>query len=290
MIRRTLHVKQWMDQHGSLLAAHASRIALVLVLALIFRTLLHRSVDRLVRTALTGGVFRPLKDKAKGTVFDASPLLSERRRQRTETLGSVLRSAASFAVAVVAGTMILAELGLDLTPVVASAGIVGVAVAFGAQNVVRDVLTGMFMLLEDQYGVGDVIDVGAATGTVEAVTLRTTRLRDLEGTVWHVRNGEISRVGNRSQGWSRAVVDVPLPAGADVAAVRTALLSAARALAADPAFEDTLLEEPEVSGVEAFTKDGVVLRLAVTTAPAERPGVERALRERVVAALAANPS
>ncbi len=280
-----LTLREWLDQHGNSLATHTTRIALVVLLAVVLRALLHRAVNRLVRTAITGGVFQPLKERARGTVFDASPLLSERRHQRVHTLGSLLRSVASFAVALVAGTMILSDLGLDLTAVVASAGIIGVAVAFGAQNLVRDVLTGVFMLLEDQYGVGDVIDTGSATGTVEAVTLRTTRLRDVDGTVWHVRNGEITRVGNRSQGWSRALVDVPLSVTADVAAVREVLLEVARTLAEDPAFAARVLEEPEVWGLESFGKDGLVLRLAQKTAPLEQPAVERALRERVVTAL-----
>ena len=285
MIERATTFREWLDQHGNELAGHATRVLVVVVLALLVRALLHRGVNRLVRTAITGGVFRPLKERAKGTVFDASPLLSERRHQRVETLGSLLRSVASFAVAVVAGSMLLAELGLDLTPIVASAGIIGVAVAFGAQNLVKDVLTGIFMLLEDQYGVGDVVDAGTATGTVEAVSLRTTRLRDVDGTVWHLRNGEIPRVGNKSQGWSRAIVDVPLPLTADVPAVREVLVEAAHALAADPAFSEKVLEEPEVWGVESFAKDGLVLRLAQKTAPLEQWAVERELRERVLLAL-----
>jgi small conductance mechanosensitive channel len=285
VIARATDLKDWVDQHGNVLATHATRLVLVLLLALVVRALLHRAVNRLVRTAITGGVFQPLKERARGTVFDASPLLSERRHQRVETLGSILRSVCSFAVGLVTGTMVLSDLGLDLTAVVASAGILGVAVAFGAQNLVRDVLTGVFMLLEDQYGVGDVIDAGTATGTVEAVTLRTTRLRDVDGTVWHVRNGEITRVGNRSQGWSRAIVDVPLPVSADVSAVRGVLVDVAHALAEEPEFASRVLEEPEVWGIESFAKDGLVLRLAQKTAPLEQGAVERALRERVVAAL-----
>jgi small-conductance mechanosensitive channel len=286
---RVITFKNWVDQHGDALATHITRVLVVLALALVVRSLLHRAVNRLVRTAITGGVFQPLKERAKGTVFDASPLLSERRHQRVETLGSVLRSVASFAVGLVAGSMLLSELGLDLTPIIASAGIIGVAVAFGAQNVVRDVLTGVFMLLEDQYGVGDVVDAftgtTTATGTVEAVTLRTTRLRDIDGTVWYVRNGEISRIGNRSQGWSRAVVDVPLALGTDVPAVRGVLVEVARGLAAEPAFSERVLEEPEVWGVESFAREGLVLRLTQKTSPMDRSAVERELRERVVTAL-----
>jgi small conductance mechanosensitive channel len=280
-------LKEWVDQHGETLAGHGTRVVVVVVLALVVRALLHRAVNRMVRTAITGGVFEPLKERARGTVFDATPLLSERRRQRLETLGSVLRSVASFTVFLVAGTMVLAEVGLDLTPVVASAGILGVAVAFGAQNLVRDVLTGMFMLLEDQYGVGDVIDAGSAVGTVEAVTLRTTRLRDVDGTVWHVRNGEISRIGNRSQGWARAIVDVHLPLDADLAAAEETVRATAEELATDPAWVGRVVEEPEVWGLEAFGKDGLLLRVTARTAPLERGPVERELRRRLVSALGA---
>lgn len=278
-------LRGWLDDQGGDLAAGAGRVLLVLALALLARVALHRLVDRTIRTALQGG--RLLRDRAAGTAFDPTPLLSERRRQRTETLGSVLRSVASFAVLAVAGTMVLAELGLDLTPLIASAGIVGVALGFGAQHLVRDVLSGMFMLLEDQYGVGDVIDVGAAVGSVEAVTLRTTRLRDLDGTVWHVRNGEITRVGNRSQGWSRALLDVPLAVDTDLATAREVVLEVAEDLATEEVWAPRVLGEPEVWGLERAQASGLVLRVALTTAPTERWAVERELRERLVGALAA---
>ena len=159
--------------------------------------------------------------------------MRERRRQRAETVGTLLRSATTFLVFGIALVTILGELGINLTPIVASAGIVGVAVGFGAQNLVRDFLTGIFMILEDQYGVGDVIDVGPPTasnpvsGTVEAVSLRITRLRDVNGVVWHVRNGEILRVGNMSLGWARAVVDVPVAPGTPIEEARRVLLAAA---------------------------------------------------------------
>ena len=116
--------------------------------------------------------------------------------------------------------MILGDMGLNLAPVLASAGVLGVAIGFGAQNLVQDFLAGIFMLLEDQYGVGDVIDVGGTSGTVEAVSLRITRMRDVNGVVWHVRNGTISKAGNKSQGWARAVVDFPVPYRHDIPQVR----------------------------------------------------------------------
>jgi small-conductance mechanosensitive channel len=261
-------LQQWFNDHGDDLATHGGRVVLIVVLALLLQLLLHRVVGRVISTAQRGGV------------------LSERRRQRAETLGSILRSIASTVVLAVAAAMVMSELGLDLTPIIASAGIVGVAVGFGAQNLVKDFLSGMFMLLEDQYGVGDVIDAGPATGTVEAVSLRTTRLRDVEGTVWYVRNGEIARVGNKSQGWSRAVVDLPVALDTDLVAVRALVQEVATALWHDPAHAGRVLEEPSVWGVHAIGTDGLVLRVALKTPPGESGPVERELRERLLGAFA----
>ncbi len=284
-------IREWFDKQGSDLATGGGRVLLILLLALVARALLHRAVKRMIQTAVGGSVpvmLRPLRERARGTVFEATALLSERRQQRAETLGSVLRSIASFTVGVIATVMILSELGLDLTPIVASAGIVGVAVGFGAQNLVKDFLTGMFMLLEDQYGVGDVIDAGPATGTVEGVTLRTTRVRDVDGTVWHIRNGEIARVGNKSQGWARALLDVPLDLQTDVPSVRALALEVAASLRDDEVFGPKVLEDPEVWGLESIGADGLLLRIAVKTAPLEQWAVERELRERLIAAFDAH--
>ena len=280
-------LQQWFDDHGGELAAGTGRVLLIVLIALVVRSLLHRAVRRMIQTAVGGSVpvvLRPLRERARGTAFEPTALLSERRRQRAETLGSVLRSISSVAVGLVAGAMVLSELGLDLTPVVASAGIVGVAIGFGAQNLVKDFLAGMFMLLEDQYGVGDVVDVGAATGTVESVTLRTTRLRDVDGTVWHIRNGEIARVGNKSQGWARALLDVPLDLSTDVPVVRALALDVAAGLREDEDFRDRVIEDPEVWGLESIGADGLLLRIALKTAPLEQWAVERELRERLIRA------
>ena len=279
-------LSQWFDDHGSDLASGGIRVVVIVVVALVVRALLHRAINRLVRGAVEGrvpGALHGLRDRARA--LDASILSSERRRQRTETLGSVLRSIASATVGVVALAMVLGVIGVDLTPVVASAGIVGVAVGFGAQNLVKDFLSGMFMLLEDQYGVGDVVDAGPATGVVEAVTLRTTRLRDADGTVWYVRNGEINRVGNKSQGWSRALLDVPLALGTDVPTARRLALEVAASLREDPEYRELVLEDPEVWGVQAIGAEGLVLRVTVKTTATVEGTVERALRERLLASL-----
>ena len=269
------------------LATTPARIALIVLLAVVFRALLNRAIRRLVTGAAEGSVpvvLRPLHERTKGRLLEATPMLSERRRQRSETIGSVLRSVASLVVFTVAGAMVLAELGFDLGPVIASAGIVGVAVGFGAQNLIKDFLNGIFMILEDQYGVGDVIDAGEATGTVEAVGLRSTRLRDVNGTVWHIRNGEIVRVGNKSQGWARAVLDIPVAWDTDVPHVRDVVKQAADEVWQDEEWSDKIIEEPEVWGIEDMGASGLVIRLAVKTAPLEQWTVARELRQRVKAA------
>jgi small conductance mechanosensitive channel len=160
---------------------------------------------------------------------------------------------------------------------------VGVAIGFGAQNLVKDFLSGMFMILEDQYGVGDVIDAGPASGTVEAVGLRSTRLRDVNGTVWHVRNGEIARVGNMSQNWSRAVVDVAVGYDADLVKAQRVLKEVAHDLWQEDDYQHVVIEEPEVTGVESLDPEAITLRLLVKTAPMRQWAVARELRQRIKA-------
>jgi moderate conductance mechanosensitive channel len=212
-------------------------------------------------------------------------LIDERRHQRVRALGSILRSAASVTVFAIAGAVVLGDMGINLAPLLASAGVVGVAIGFGAQNLVRDYLSGVFMLLEDQYGVGDVITVGDATGTVETVTLRITRMRDVNGIVWHIRNGGIEKVGNESQGWARAVIDFPVPYAADLTTIRSVLAGTALSLWDEPAWRAVMLEEPEVWGAQEVSSSEVTMRIVVKTAPLRQWEVEREMRARVKAAL-----
>jgi small conductance mechanosensitive channel len=179
--------------------------------------------------------------------------------------------------------MILAELDYQIGPILASAGILGVALGFGAQNLVKDFLSGIFMIFEDQLGVGDVVDLGEASGTVEAVSLRVTRLRDVNGTVWYVRNGEILRVGNQSQNWARTVLDVTFPYREDVARVRRVLQEVADDLWRDEDFEGVIIEQPEIWGIEAVTADAITMRVTLKTAPLEQWRVGRELRARIKA-------
>ena len=215
----------------------------------------------------------------------ANPLVSARRAQRARTIGSVLRSTSTLVIGSIVVLMILAEVGMNIAPLLASAGVVGVALGFGAQSLVRDFLSGMFLLLEDQYGVGDTITLGDVTGTVEAVALRITKIRDDSGTLWFVRNGEILRVGNRTQGWSRAVVDVTVASTSNLTEVRASLARAGERVKEDPVLGSYLQEDPQVSGIEALTADSVLLKLQVRTQPAMQWDVERALREAVRAEL-----
>ena len=237
-------------------------------------------------TAGTDGAVVPPGTVATAAVHEAA---SERRHQRAHALGSILRNAASVTIFAIAVAIGLGDLGVNLAPVLASAGVVGIAVGFGAQNLVRDFLAGIFMLLEDQYGVGDVINIGDATGTVEAVSLRTTRLRDVNGVVWHLRNGSLEKVGNESQGWARAVVDVPVPPSLDIPDTRQVMEQSAGTMWRERRWRKLMLEKPEVWGVQDISDSQVVMRVAAKTLPLRQWEVARELRERVKSALDAGP-
>ena len=257
-------------------------IGLILV-AVVARYLLHKIIQRLVeRAERAEPPDRVLGSRhAAQVVFGGAGIYSERHVLRARTLGSLARSIVTAVIGAVTVVMILDILGYPVGPVLASAGIAGVALGFGAQNLVKDFLAGIAMLVEDQYGVGDVIDMGEAVGTVEGVGLRVTRLRGIDGTVWYVRNGEVVRVGNSSQDWARAVVDVAAGRGEHPARVRDLLLDVGAEMARDPEWEEVILEEPEVWGVEQVSAEGVVVRLVVKTKPLEQWGVARELRERI---------
>jgi moderate conductance mechanosensitive channel len=262
----------------------------LVVLGLLVRFIAHRLVDRLVSRAEEGvlpdrvsrlGRRRTAQVSAAEAARDLAT--SNRRVQRAKTMGDLLKSVVTGVLVAVFGTMILSELGVNIAPIIASAGIVGVALGFGAQSLVKDFLSGIFMIFEDQFGVGDVVDVGEASGTVEAVSLRVTRLRDLSGTVWYVPNGEILRVGNQSQNWARAVVDVMVGYDEDLARAQRILKEVGHDLWEDSDLKDVIIEEPEVTGVESMSTDGVTLRMLVKTLPMQQWAVARDLRQRIKA-------
>ncbi|MEV0723906.1 mechanosensitive ion channel family protein [Micromonospora purpureochromogenes] len=263
------------------------RVALILLLAIAARWALHRTINRLVRTTSVGAVptmLRPLRERIPSASLDPTEFIPERRRQRAEAIGSVLRSLVTAFVFGIALLMVLKEFSFDLAPLLASAGIAGVALGFGAQSLVKDLIAGLFMLIEDQYGVGDTVDLGEATGVVESVGLRVTTVRDGRGVLWYIRNGEIVRVGNKSQGWALVVVDLPIGfAGTEEA---TAVLrTAAASIAVDPELAPEIVEAPEVLGVEQMTVDGAVIRTVVKTTADGQFAVGRELRRRLAEAL-----
>ena len=266
------------------------RVLLIIGIGAIALALVRRVIRRITEHIAEGTPtlrskrLQGVADSGVGSVLlRANPLASARRAQRARTVGSVLRSVANILIGATIVLLVLTELGVNIAPFLASAGIAGVALGFGAQSLVKDFLSGTFMLLEDQYGVGDVVDLGDASGTVEAVGLRVTRLRDVSGTVWYVRNGEVLRVGNLSQNWARSVLDITVGYESDLDQVQSILREVAHQLYADPAFAGLVLDEPEVPGVERFDKDGPVVRVLIKTAPLKQWEVSRAMRQRIKA-------
>ncbi len=242
-------------------------IVLIVIGAVLVRWIASMAIDRVVKRA------------------EAAPLPGaqpfNRRAQRARSLGSLLKSITTTVVFGIAFVMVLSEVGMDVAPILASAGVLGLAIGFGAQNLVKDFLSGVMMMIEDQYGVGDVVDLGEAIGTVENVGLRVTRVRDIDGTVWYVRNGEILRVGNQSQNWARTVLDISVSYSEDLARVRELLRDVAHSLWDDEDYRDIIIEEPEVWGVQNLAPEGVVVRVTLKTAPMEQWNVAREMRERV---------
>ncbi|WP_432831209.1 mechanosensitive ion channel family protein [Dactylosporangium sp. CA-092794] len=276
---------RWLAESSYWVLVKPLTILLIIIVAFVVRALIHRAIDRLIKHTVTdnergGSLLRPLRNRLPGAL--TAP--GERRNQRARALGSVLRSIASAVVFSISVMLILGEIGINLGPLLASAGIAGLAIGFGAQNLVKDFIAGLFMLLEDQYGVGDIVDVGEVAGTVEAVGLRITTVRDGSGVVWYVRNGEIVRVGNKSQGW--AVVNIDVPVGfVSIDQATEVLREAADAVANDPEFVDDFIDPPKVLGVEQLTAEGAVLRTTVKTSTEAQWRVGRELRRRLTEAL-----
>lgn len=245
------------------------RIVLSIVAALLLRALLQFGIGRVVKS-ITKSV-RKLEDITK----DESPLAQARLLQRTRTIASVLGNLATWGLTFAIISVVLTEAGVSTGAIIAGAGILGAGLGFGAQSLVRDLISGLFIVFEDQYGVGDSVDLGEAEGVVESVGLRVTQVRDLEGTLWFVRNGEIIRVGNQSQGWARAVIDVALEYHTDIAKAQEALTRAAQSI------DGKALGEPEIWGINALSGDQIVLRLVQKTKPEDKDYVARELRHAV---------
>jgi small conductance mechanosensitive channel len=266
------------------------QVLVALAIAVVVRWILVRSIARFSRLAMARAEARRARQPGRldrGADRQAG-VEHERQLQRTLAMASLLRSIVTFFVAAITGLTILTIFDIPIGPLLASAGIGGIALGFGAQSLVKDFLAGIFMILEDQYGVGDIIDTGEATGTVEEVTLRVTRLRDGAGVVWYIRNGEIIRVGNKSQGWSTALVDIPVAYSENLEKVIPLIKDVVHTMDQTPQWHDQLLEEPTVVGVESMTGNVVTIRIVAKTAAEQQYGVSREIRERVKAAFDEN--
>lgn len=282
---------EWTDTNKHWLIEVPIRVVVYLLVALIARFVLHRMIDR----ATTGrnpkiiddagpkraGRLRGLRERGNSA---SAAKAAARRQQRAQTIGSVLKSTVSIVLLVWVVLSVLNVFGVNIAPFIASAGVVGLAIGFGAQNLVRDFVTGVFMLLEDQYGVGDTVDLGEASGEVESVGLRITTVRDIDGTLWYVRNGEIARVGNMSQDYAVARIEVPVALSADLQQAERVALDAAREAVKDEAIAAKVLGEPEMLGVQTMSSDQVTLRLTIKTKPNAQWSVQRRLRREILRA------
>lgn len=265
----------WVEQNWSTWLATGLKILLILVIAAVLRMAIRRAItkliDRMNRTA----------QAVDGTALGGLLVNVERRRQRSQAIGSVLRSVASFLIMGTAALMVLSTFDINLAPLLASAGVAGVAIGFGARNLVTDFLSGVFMILEDQYGVGDSIDAGVASGEVIEVGLRVTKLRGDNGEIWYVRNGEVKRIGNLSQGWSTAGVDVTVRSSEDLDKVKRSIDQVAEKMSKEEPWNELLWGPIEVLGLDSVLLDSMVVRVSAKTMPGKSLTVERELRWRI---------
>jgi small conductance mechanosensitive channel len=259
------------------------QILIIVVIAVAIRWISVAVLNRIIKRMAAQGRRERLGEtrRAERTQELSEVLMSQRRQQRAEAIGALLRSVITAAVLIIALLLILPILGIDVAPLLASAGVLGVALGFGAQSLVKDYLSGIFLVFEDQYGVGDLVDLGEAVGVVEDVTLRITRLRDLSGVVWYVRNGEILRVANQSQGWVLAAVDIPVAYDENLDKVRECVNAVAEDMYGDPQYDDMLLGKPTYAGVESVSGEAVFIKVIAKAAPEKQIPLTRAIRARI---------
>lgn len=261
------------------------RIVVIIVVAWLLSRLLRLVIRRVVRRIVNSAKQRARVDDTQA--LERSPLADIRLVQRTRTLGTILQNIGGVLITVVAVILCVdAAMPNLLGSFALVTAAVGAGLGFGAQNIVKDTLNGLFIVAEDQIGIGDVVDLGLATGMVEYVSVRVTQVRDVNGTLWYVRNGEIMRIGNMSQGWTRAIIDVTVAADADVPAVEEILLRTARDLAADRKWSSRILDAPEVWGLQTVSGDTLVIRVVARTRTNSKEDVAQELRMRLRDALA----
>ncbi|HEU4755115.1 MAG TPA: mechanosensitive ion channel family protein [Agromyces sp.] len=273
----------WATPWGVLLS-NVIQVAAIVVIALIVRWLLHFVIRRVVNQVVTG--VKRKQDVTDTQALNASPLAAVRLVQRTRTLGSVLTNIVNVTLFIVVLLLVVGTIAPDvLGSFTLLSAAIGAGLGFGAQNIVKDVLNGLFMVVEDQLGVGDIVDLGFATGIVEEVRIRVTSVRDVNGTLWFVRNGEILRVGNMSQGWARVIVDLAVPYEADIDEVESTLLRAATEMSQAGKWRSRILEKPEVWGLESVSAEAMVIRVVMKVRTSSKDDVARELRVRLKRAL-----
>lgn len=258
-------------------------LAIIIAAALLFRWLLRKGVNWVIGWMLRRAEKRRSSETTHGGVAlgELTGLNAERQAQRTTTVGRLLYNIGVALILTVAVLWGFDSVGIRLTPILASAGVVGIAVAFGAQSLVKDLLSGLFLIFEDQYGVGDVVEINDVKGTVEDVGLRVTRIRDFDGLIWYVRNGEIVTVGNRTQGVASSLTDITVHASEDPLVVIRVLNLVIREIDQDPQFSDSLLETPTVLGVTDITGDKMTFQISTKCVAQTQYDVIRTLRRRV---------
>ena len=256
-------------------------IVVAVLLTIVFRRLIRRVVNRTIARAEARHLIE--QEDANAT----PEARATRMAQRAQAIGTLLTSIVSLLIWINALLIILELIGINITPLLASAGVVGVALAFGAQTLVKDYLAGIFIIIEDQYGVGDVVQFDAVTGVIEEVALRTTRVRDFTGVVWYLRNGEILNVANRSQGWSLAIVELPVATSTDFTVVRRVVDEVGQALVRDPEFGAKVIAAPVFMGIEVVAGDALLVRITERVVPEHQLLIQRALREQLISALQA---
>lgn len=256
----------------------------VIVVAVVLNWALRIVVRRIVDRVVNGAKKKHRVDDTQALI--ASPLAAARIVQRTRALGTVFNGAITAFIVIVVMLLLVSILFPNATGAFAIvSAATGAGLGFGAQNIVKDVLNGIFMVAEDQLGVGDIADLGEAMGTVEEVGLRITKVRSVDGTLWFVRNGEILRVGNFSHDWARVIIDLPAPYTSDVAKIQEKLLETANTMANSFAWRSKVLEKPEIWGIESVSAEAIVIRLVMKARPAEQWAVARELRLRLKLAL-----
>lgn len=262
----------------------AISVVVIVVLALVVRAALIHLINRSVAKIATKAEQRvsALDDRAAQTILSGAIPATERQAHRTRTLGTLLRSLVNTLIAIVAVLMILQSFNINIAPALASAGIGGLALGFGAQSLVKDVISGVFLIVEDQFGVGDWVTIDSVSGTVQSVGLRVTRLQDSSGQMWYVRNGEIVTLGNQSQGWSSGFVKFPVALDQDPYQVMEILNEVCSEIDADANWRPTLLETPTAAGLSEITPVSATYSIAIKTPGNKQWATEREIRARVM--------